>query len=519
MIPLKTEVLAHHASLVTGISHDEDGRTVVEMDVRQAEWWRLLNLPRGAQIHWADVRTVDIQELSVAQNPICYRLTYGDGWYSDKDGRRRYFPIQPHLRGIDLYRQCTEVAMRAAVLMVVTAGVGLRSVCWLMGLLFHFGVSKSALERWVKACASQLPDAAGMAKLLHAEKPIREAHFDELYPKGQRPKRCTLMLRDEHGRIFAVKEVEERDEEAVAKFLAEVKSWGIQPEAFYVDGYKAYRNAIQRVFPEAVIQYDYFHVIQSIWRELWSVVVQRRKAIKAQGEATQRSTTAKNQDVGQGGPGTAQGEAPQPPVTSEDEGAARGAPGPVQGQTAEQPTTPQDPATLAKRIWNGRYLFLKRDENMSDEERDELEVLIKSDSTLATVRGFALAVWDIFSSPTESAAFQALQSLFRRPEVQPRSAFKKSALFLRNRFEDMVAFLRHPGIKRYSLAEPTNRCLRRLECGHDGFRGAKGFDRCLRLYQAVKYCDWTVYRSSPGLGLPSRCGPTPGLTPLCLATG
>jgi hypothetical protein len=470
MVPLETEVLFHLRGWVTGLS--QNGGTVIELDVRRASWWRILNLPRGTNIHWADVRTVDIKELSTIRSPLCYRLTYGDGWYSGKNGERRYFPLQPHLQGIDLDRQCTTVAVRAAVLMAVMGGVGLRCICWLMGLLFHFELSKSSLDRWVKECAAQLPDAAGMAKVLHADKRITEANFDEIFAKGQRPKRCTLVLRDEHGRIFAVKEVEERTEETVAAWLREVRGWGIEIGTFYVDGCEAYRNAIQTVFPNAVIQYDYFHVIQNVWKKLWKAVVNRRKDLKARGESV------------------------------------------------ETPAYSRKLLGLAQRIWEHRWLFLKRDENMTAEERTELVALMDADEPLATVRGFAEAVWALFEkSPDEPAAKRALLLLANRPEVQPGSAFQKSVTFLQSRFEDVVAFLRHPGVRRNSLAETGIRCLRRLERGHDGFRGPEGLDCYLRLYQAVKYCGWTVHRLIPGLGLPeSTSGPPPVLASSVPAT-
>lgn len=373
--------------------------------------------------------------------------------------------MQPHLHGIDLDRQCTTVAMRAAVLLAVMAGVGLRCVCWLLGLLFHFELSKSSLDRWVKECAARLPDAEGMAKVLHADQPITEGHFDEIFAKGQRPKRCTLVLRDEHGRIFAAMEVEERDEATVTAWLNKIKSWGIAPAAFYVDGCEAYRKAIQKVFPEATIQYDYFHVIQNIWKKLWKTVVARRKDIKARGEA------------------------------------------------AETPAYSKKLLGLAQRIWEHRWLFLKRDEKMTAEERTELLTLMEADPPLAHVRGFAKAVWALFEqSPDEPAAQQALLALACRPEVQPGSAFEKSVTFLQSRFADMVAFLRQPGVKHNSLAETGIRCLRRLERGHDGFGGAAGLDCYLRLYQAVKYCGWTVHRLTPGLGLPPPAArPPPAL--------
>lgn len=219
-MPLATEVIDAHRELVTHSYADEaEKRLVVEMDVRRARWRKTLGLGHRTQIHWADVRTVDIKELSSFGCSIVYRLTYGDGWYRRKDGKREYFALQPHLVGIDLCRQCTTVAVRASVLLAVMGGIGLRGVCWLMQMLFHLDVSKSSLDRWVKECAAQLPGAAEMAEMLNRDKRVTEGHLDEIFAKGQRPKRCTLVLRDEHGRIFAAREIERRDEKTVTAFL------------------------------------------------------------------------------------------------------------------------------------------------------------------------------------------------------------------------------------------------------------------------------------------------------------
>ena len=286
-IPLATEVIHAHGDLWIGSRCEPGEGIIVDLDVRKRDWRRVLDLPRGTVVHWADVRKIDIQELSGLMWSLRYRLTYGDGWYTEKDGSRVYFPLQPHLEGIDLQRQCTTVALRAGVLLAVMAGIGLRAVSWLLQMLFHVDVSKSSLDRWVKECAAVLPDRAGMAALLNKYLTINECHFDEIFGKGQRPKKCTMVLRDEHGRIFAAKEVDERTEETVTEFLKEVKSWGLDLKRFYVDGCKEYRKAIQSVYPGAAIQYDYFHVIQNIWRKLWKSVVARRKDIKKRGEAAQ----------------------------------------------------------------------------------------------------------------------------------------------------------------------------------------------------------------------------------------
>ena len=469
-VPLKTQVIEAHYKLVTKASFDEEQDCiVVQMDVRRKGWRKLLKLPRGCRVYWADVRTVDIKELSAFLWPIIYRLTYGDGWYKDKDGKRHYFALQPHLDGIDLTRQCTTLALRAGILLSVMAGVGLRTVSWLMQELFHVEVSKSSLDRWIKECAAQLPDAAQMAKILNSDKPITEGHFDEIFPKGQRPKRCTLVLRDEYGRIFAAKEVTERDEATVTSFLKQVKDWGLELKVFYVDGCEAYRKAIGEIFPEAIIQYDYFHIIQSIWKKLRRAFVSHRRDIKQRSEQVKSCWYKSKLE------------------------------------------------TLAKRLWEKRGLVFKNPDNMTEQESNQLVSLMEEDRFVDTLRDFMLRVWGIFrDSEGELGARQRLGHLKQHRQVirDSESAFAKSVAFLEDRFEDMIAFLRHPGVKRNSLAETGMRCLRRLERGHDGFRGADGLDRYLRIYQAVKYCGWQVHRSTPGLGLaPTATGP-----PLCSAS-
>lgn len=460
-IPLHTEVIRRHENLVTGTEFIEGpagrkGKIVVAMDARRAPWRKILQLPRGTTVRWADVRTVEIREISSLFTGITYRLTYGDGWYMGKDAKRHYFPLAPHLHGIDLVRQCTTTTMRAAVLLAVMGGVGLRAVCWLMDMLFHVEVSKSALDRWVKECAAQLPDVAGMVQELVAIKPITEAHFDEIFPLGQRPKQCTLVLRDEHGRIFATEEVKERDTATVTAFLEKVKSWGLDIAVFYVDGCEAYRNAINAVFPNAVIQYDFFHVIQGVFKKLRKAFVVYRRNVK---ERSQQVNTARGK---------------------------------------------ANLESLAKRLWDNRGLIFKNPDNMTAEDLERLCALIEEDRFVAKLRDFMGRVWGIFrDSEGHIGAHIRLAQLKRLlQDEEPKSAFAKAVAFLDDRFEDMVAFLKHPGVKRNSLAETGMRCLRRLERGHDGLRGAAGLDCYLRVYQAIKYCGWQVYANNGRLGLP-----------------
>ena len=155
-------------------------------------------------------------------------------------------------------------------------------------------------------------------------------------------------------------------------------------------------------------------------------------------------------------------------------------------------------------MWENRYIILKGEAKLSEEEKEKLEKLMEEEAVVERIRRFAKAVWSIFQdSKTEEQAKEKLADLRNWPEVIKGSVYMKSVKFLESRFEDMVTYLREPGVRRYSYSETGMRCLRRLEQGHDGFRGAEGLDRYLRLYQAMKYLDWSVHRSSSCLGPPS----------------
>ncbi len=456
-VPIATEALACNRNLVRQSQVEMvDGTEtlVIELDARRHDWHRLLGLSRRkTSIRWENVRTVEVRELSTLLWPIHYRVTVGDGWYW-AEGRKRYFGVEEHLRGIDLRRGVTTLALRAAVLLSVCGGVGLRQVCWLLGMLFHFDVSKSALDRWIEEAASHLPDAQAMAKLLLADKPVAEAHFDEIFPRGR--KGPVLVVRDEHGRILVAEEVEHRDTDHVVPFLEKLKSWGFSFQRFYIDHCAAYAEAIGKVFPNAHIQYDYFHILQNVWRTLWRAFVAHRKSFQ---------------------------------------------------RRSKQSDTPWYRAKLeaiATRLWEKRGLLFTADEHLSDQQRAELGDIVAGDSFLQTVRCFLGRVRGIFTgSAGELGARQRLGRLKQLAARQKSSVFGKVVKFLDSKFDQMITFLRVEGVRRNSLAETGMRSLRRLEQGHDGFRTAEARDRYLRLFQAIRYRRWSVHRRDGTLELPA----------------
>ena len=443
-VPVCTEVIAANPDCTFSCA-DEAGGLMITIDTRNQNLHQRLGLGTRTKLHWGAEHEVIVQELSGLAWPIRYRLRTRSGYYLGRDGERIHFTTAAH--GLDARRGVSLVLMRAAVLLVIVAGLGYRRAAWLLKELFHVEVSKSALHRWVEEIATSLPDSDEIIKALNAKQPITEAHFDEIFPRGSNA--CVLVLKDEHGRLIATHEVDKRDEATVTPFLQRMKALGLNLTAFYIDGCRAYYKAIRTVFGEQVaIQYDYFHILQNIWRQLWKWAVARRRQLKARSEA----------------------------VTT--------------------PWYKRKLEALAKSLWENRYLLFKAEERMNEQEKIKLTELVDAERHVGKLRAFLGGVWNIFEeSADEQEAREALVALKQMPvDHEHPEPFRKVVAYLEEHFEWMTAFLRHDGVKRNSLAESGMRVLRRLEIEHDGFRSAKGRDNCLRIYQAVKYLGWSVHQ-------------------------
>jgi hypothetical protein len=442
-VPVSTEVIESNPDCRISGAY-ESGVLMITIDTRQQNIHQRLGLGTKTKLQWGQEHSFEVQELSALAWPIRYRVLTRDGYYL-KDGQRVHFTTTA--KGIDARRAVSEVLLRAAVLLVVVAGVGTRRAAWLLHALFHVQVSKSAVQRWGEEVANSLPSADEMLKALDQQQPITEAHFDELFPRGSAA--CVLVLKDEHGRLLATHEVDKRDEQTVVPLLERIKGLGLELRAFYIDGCTAYYNAIRSVFGQSVvIQYDYFHILQNVWRHLWKWAVARRRQIKA---------------------------------------------------CSEQVATPwykKRLEGLAKSLWEHRYLLFKAEGRMSEEEKQRLTDMVVADQHVGKLRAFLGGVWHIFEDSTdEQEAREALLALKQLPvDKQRPEQFHKVIRFLEEHFQWMTAYLRHKGVKRNSLAESGMRVLRRLEVEHDGFRSEKGRNNCLRIYQAVKYLGWTVHR-------------------------
>jgi len=120
----------------------EDDKLIIEIDTRSQNHHQRLGIGTKTQLYWGKESSLSVQELSALWWPIRYRIITREGYYVDSNENRKHFTTSAS--GIDARRHVSHVLMRAAVLLLVIAGMGYRSQAWLMEILFHVSTSKSS---------------------------------------------------------------------------------------------------------------------------------------------------------------------------------------------------------------------------------------------------------------------------------------------------------------------------------------------------------------------------------------
>ncbi|MEW6732340.1 MAG: hypothetical protein AB1489_13515 [Acidobacteriota bacterium] len=124
-VPISTEVIESNPDCKISGAY-ENGRLVITIDTSEENHHQRLGISTKTKLNWYRDNSYEVQELSALAWPIRYRVLSKDGYYFDKEGNRINFTTQ--VKGIDSDRAASEVLIRAAVLLVIIAGIGYRRV-------------------------------------------------------------------------------------------------------------------------------------------------------------------------------------------------------------------------------------------------------------------------------------------------------------------------------------------------------------------------------------------------------
>ena len=228
--------------------------------------------------------------------------------------------------------------------------------------------------------------------------------------------------------------VESNDHDHMWRFLQNLKNWGLIPKVVVTDGSNLYPALLAVLWPDADHQLCVFHVIKDINKLILDAVRRLRTAMSRRGKRGRKKKRGRKSRKAK----TA---------------AAR------RGSTVKE---------KAYFVFKHRYLIVKRRENFTEVDRDNLKRVLEYLPELATLRRFADRIYWVFDTPKDfhqascrraavlrDPAFQAVPELVKAMEQLDEQRFPKLMAYLNNPISERVRTNNH--------VERTNRMLRFLE--------------------------------------------------------
>ena len=245
------------------------------------------------------------------------------------------------------------------------------------------------------------------------------------------------------------------------RFLKNLKNWGLEPRVVVTDGSNLYPAVIAEFWSEADHQLCVFHVIKDINKLILDAVRRMKKAMSRRGKGGRKKKRGRKSRKAKAA-------------------AAR------RGMTVKE---------KAYFVFKHRYLIVKRQEDFTEQEHDDLRRMLEYLPQLATLRRFADRMYWLFDTPKDfhqascrraalvrDPAFQAVPELVKAMEQLDEEKFPKLMAYLNNPISQRVRTNNH--------VERTNRLIRLLEKVRYKWRRRKTLVRFVVLTLDDVWSDW-----------------------------
>ena len=262
--------------------------------------------------------------------------------------------------------------------------------------------------------------------------------------------------------------VAKNDQDHMQRFLANLKTWGLRPQVVVTDGSNLYPTVLGELWPEADHQLCVFHVQKDINTLILDAVRRLRKAMSRRGQAGRKKKRGRK-------------------------GAKSKARAARRGLTVKE---------KAHFVRTHRHLIVKRQENFTESQRDDLRRMLEYLPELATLRRFADRIYWVFDAPKDfhqascrraavvrDPAFQAVPELVKALEQLDASKFPKLMAYLKNPVGRRVRTNNH--------VERTNRMFRFLEKVRYKWRRRRTLVRFVVLRLNLVWSHWTPPKAKP----------------------
>jgi hypothetical protein len=228
--------------------------------------------------------------------------------------------------------------------------------------------------------------------------------------------------------------VAKNDQPHMRRFLGNLETWGLDPDVVVTDGSDLYPGVLAELWPDADHQLCVFHVIKDINEMILDAVRRLRAAMGRRGKAGRKKKRGRK-------------------------GAKAKARAARRGLTVKE---------KAHFVFKHRHLIVKRRENLTGPERDDLIRMLGYLPELATLRRFADRIYWLFGTPKDlQQAGCRRAAIVRDPGFRAVPELVKALEQLEGgKFAKLMAYLRNPVSRRVRTnnhVERTNRMFRFFE--------------------------------------------------------
>ena len=258
--------------------------------------------------------------------------------------------------------------------------------------------------------------------------------------------------------------VDTNDHGHMRRFLGNLKTWGLMPRVVVTDGSNLYPELLAELWPDGDHQLCAFHLLKTINGLILDAVRRLKAAMARRGQAGRKKKRGRK---------------------SKRAKADAGRRGPTLKEKAHF-------------VFKHRHLIVKRRENLTEVERDDLTRMLEYLPELARLRHFADRVYWLFDTPKDFHQATCRRSaIVRDPAYRAVPELVKAMeQFDEGKFPKLMAYLNGPAARRVRTnnhVERTNRVFRFLEKVRYKWRRRKTLVRfvVLRLDEV-----WS-HRSSP----------------------
>jgi len=375
--------------------------------VKETQYWRTVKAPHLKQPLLLKIRMV----CAKCKNPLCSHKSFALS-----------------VPGIERYNRATRSLISEAVAGVVQDNSTLNRIAQRLSRSFNTTGAKSTIDRWKHCMASHYDFPEILSKLqfsgalcLDEYMPRRAGRYEQI--AGDAIQVRILYL--EPVPWFYGRGVTE-------KFLQRLDKWDIKPYCVIFDLWTTFPKVVRKVWPEASLQYDYFHVMQWIWHYLKNALIQFRKSLKGERWVFHR-----------------------------------------------------------EEIWEMKWGLLKHMDRWTRKEHLLIPEMIQiyKGTPVEKILLFKEELWNIFDfSTTKAEAVAKRDTLAQEHWWRDSWHLQKCVEFLLSpKFDLMLTYLENPQVPRCGQSETLINVWRQMEAVRRGFKTPQGRLNHLKLFQITHY--------------------------------